>query len=161
MTSETLKFATINPHRLSEVDVVKTKKATSLFDKKKKKPAEYVMAVGAEENYVDDDLKYYRETNYGSISRKQAGMIYRAYKENELPGIGENQISWLYNRMAGSGMPTTNTTDKQIAGQMLGVVDAVAAKDYSAATRIFNKALDSYYNAYNDMIYKDDRPKAR
>lgn len=125
------------------------------------KPAEYVMAVGATENYVDDDLKYYRETNYGSISRKQAGMIYRAYKENELPGIGENQISWLYNRMAGSGMPTTNTTDKQIAGQMLGVVDAVAVKDYSAATRIFNKALDSYYSSYNDMIYKDDRPKAR
>lgn len=135
--------------------------SSSATAKKSKPAAQYAMAVGADENYVDDDLKYYRETNYGSISRKQAGIIYRAYKENELPGIGENQISWLYNRMTGSGMPTSNTTDKRIAGELLGVVDAVAAKDYPAAIRLFNKTLDAYYTFNNDMIYRDDRPKAR
>lgn len=74
---------------------------------------------------------------YGDVSRKQGGVVFRAYKDGKLPSAMESQISMMYGRYVrgryDSAVPTTDSNLKEVASRLRTTINALFAKDYRAA----------------------------
>lgn len=113
-----------------------------------------------ESSYKADFSKYAGGVNnFATITRKQASVIYRNYKEGNLDAT-EQQIDMMYTRYVPEGSysaPTTDSRSKDVAASLRTVVNALFADDYPAANAAFQWFLDKHYLNYSDMWFPDDR----
>lgn len=85
--------------------------------------------------------KYYRPSNFGSITRKQAGVIFRNYKLGHI----NVDANWLYKSMTNDFVcPTTDIYLKDAAEGLMMAVSALIDGDYSFAQEMIDKTYKSY-----------------
>ena len=97
---------------------------------------------------------------FSTVSRKQAGMVYRAYKTGEID-VTEQQISMMYKRYTRdsyeSPSVSTDSAANDAANKLRATVSAIASGDSAAANSLFTSFLDTHYMHFNDSIFPDDR----
>lgn len=97
--------------------------------------------------------KYEAKFNpYGTITRKQAGVLFRLTKTGELKA-GDDSMNWMYRFASDSRVPTTNAHAQNIASDLGLAVTAAMNRDYGGAATAFNHAVDNYYLHYSDSLY--------
>lgn len=94
-----------------------------------------------------DYLQQTKLSSYPTISRGQAGMLYRGFKEGKLSATQE-EMSWMYNRMTGDSYPSTNSVDTNIANKLRVTVTVASKGDWKTASSLFKDALSAYDSAY-------------
>lgn len=106
--------------------------------------------------------KYIPETNgRDAITRKQGGVIYRAFKTGELNAT-KAQMNMVYGRFVDDS--PRRTTDSHVQNGVTGlrtVVSALSAGDSKAANAAFDHFLNKYYRNFKDSMYPDDRRKRK
>lgn len=112
------------------------------------------------------DLSKYQSDKYmpfADVSRGQAGMVFRAYKEGNLPSATDAQMNMMYGRYTrgkyDSARPSTDANGIDSASRLRTTVNAISAGDYKAADKAFADFVDSHYLRNSDSMYPDDRPK--
>lgn len=88
---------------------------------------------------------------YATISEKQAGVIFGAWKRGEIEATKE-QIGMMYGRYVGRSNPTTDAKAIDVCSKLKAVVDAVFAKDGSA-TKAFEDFISAHKRNFNDTVY--------
>lgn len=92
-----------------------------------------------------------------SITRRQAGVLYSAYKRGDLDAT-KAQMNMTYGRYASySPQWTTDSHVSDVVAKLQMAVSAAASSDYDAASRAFQSYLDAHYAYFDDSIYPDDR----
>ena len=92
-----------------------------------------------------------------SITRKQAGVLYSAYKRGDLD-VTKAQMNMMYDEYV-SSVPswTTDSKTSDVVARLQIAVSAAASNDYDAAYRAFQNYLDIHYIYFDDPNHPDDR----
>ncbi len=95
---------------------------------------------------------------YGTVSRKQAGLLYRAHKDGRL-GATESQINMMYGRYVADGAQRASADAKAnaVADKLRTAVGATAGGTDAEAAAAWQHFLNAHYAAYSDDLYPDDR----
>lgn len=95
---------------------------------------------------------------YDTVSRKQAGLLYRAHKDGRL-GATDSQISMMYGRYVADGAQKASADAKAnaVADKLRTAVGATAGGTDGEAAAAWQHFLDAHYAAYADSLYPDDR----
>lgn len=88
---------------------------------------------------------------FATITKKQAGVIFAAWKREELRAT-DGAINMMYGRFVGNSAPTTDAIAIECAAKLRNVIDAIFAKDGSATDK-FAEFVDYYKAHYEDSIY--------
>lgn len=88
---------------------------------------------------------------FATISNKQAGVIFGAWKRGEIEATKE-EIDMMYFRYVGSSQPTTDATEIDICSKLKAVVDSIFAKD-GKASEAFRTFIDTYKMHFTDTIF--------
>lgn len=97
-------------------------------------------------------------SNFDTITRKQAGVIFRNYKDGNIDAT-KQQIDLVYTRFVSEGISSQSNDANMInsASNLRTVVNALFANDYPAANAAFAHFLDFYYMRNKDEWFPDDR----
>ena len=116
--------------------------------------ASALSGAAAYEKYIGDPVPF------AQVSRKQAGMIFSAYKRGDLDAT-KQQMNLLYTRYAADRtlLPTTDASAINVASSLRTTVNALASGDSKAANAAFRSFLDNHYRTYKDSNFPDDRRK--
>lgn len=102
--------------------------------------------------------KYGSVKPYDTVSRKQAGLLYRAHKDGRL-GATENQVNMMYGRYVADGAqrPSADARANGVANKLRTAVGAAAGGSSEEAAAAWQHFLDAHYAAYDDSLFPDDR----
>lgn len=90
--------------------------------------------------------------SYSTITTKQAGVIFGAWKRGEL--VAEKKdIDMMYGRYVGSSSPTTNARELDVAAKLRAVLDAIFAHDMETAAAKFSAFVDCHHTNFSDSIF--------
>lgn len=116
------------------------------------------IAAKAAQYITDDTVK-----PFSDVSRGQAGMIFKAYKNGEINAT-QQQISLMYDRYTRgkyeSARPSNDGRSNDVANKLRATVAAVAAGDIQSANYLFKQFLDSHYMYFDDKRFPDDRKRS-
>lgn len=111
----------------------------------------------AKSNSASFDQYRAEVTTSDVITRKQAGVLFRAYKSGELD-VTKQQIDLVYTRFASESPHfSTNSHDQNSAANLKTVINALFAGDKPAANAAFGHFLSYYYTWNKDKLFPDDR----
>lgn len=86
-----------------------------------------------------------------TITKKQAGVIYGAWKRGEIEAE-KSAIDMMYFRFVGYGEQTTDAVVGDLVMKLRSVIDSLFAKD-GKANGLFSEFADSYKRHYDDAIF--------
>lgn len=88
---------------------------------------------------------------FATISNKQAGVIFGAWKRGEIEATKE-EIDMMYFRYVGSSAPTTDAKQIDVCSKLKAVVDSIFAKD-GKASEAFRNFIDTYKIYFIDTMF--------
>ena len=86
-----------------------------------------------------------------TITKKQAGVIFGAWKRGEIEAAKET-IDMMYFRFVGFSEPTTDAALNDCGMKLRAVIDSIFAKD-GLANEKFQLFLNAYKNSCTDEIF--------
>lgn len=108
-----------------------------------------------EQAFYDWQEKHLDPKPFGSISKKQAGVIFRAFKEGRLKAEQVN-ISMMYARYVSESKPvlTANWKESSTAEDLRMTITALFEGEDEFANRCFQSFLQSHYTHFQDDRFK-------
>lgn len=102
--------------------------------------------------------KYGSVKPYDTVSRKQAGLLYRAHKDGRL-GATDGQMNMMYGRYVADGAQRASADARAnaVADKLRIAVGAAANGTDKEAAAAWGQFLDAHYAAFSDSLYPDDR----
>lgn len=88
---------------------------------------------------------------FATISKKQAGVIFGAWKRGEIEATKE-EIDMMYFRFVGYSEPTTDAKAADCCLRLKAVIDSIFAKD-GKASDAFRNFIDNYKMSYDDTMF--------
>lgn len=88
---------------------------------------------------------------YATISKKQAGVIFGAWKRGEIEASKE-EIDMMYFRFVGESAPTTDAAAIDCCDRLKAVVDSIFAHD-GKASEAFRNFIDCYKMKFADTMF--------
>ena len=88
---------------------------------------------------------------FATISKKQAGVIFGAWKRNEIEASKE-EIDMMYYRFVGESAPTTDANMIDCCDRLKAVIDSIFAHD-GKASEAFRNFIDCYKMKFNDTMF--------
>jgi hypothetical protein len=103
-----------------------------------------ISASGSASGY-GDATRYIDDTTvkpYSTISRKQANVLYRAYKDGRIRATAE-QMNTVYNRYVHDGSPSLSNDSRgnDVANRLRSAVNAASHGDFRSASQLFDGAI--------------------
>lgn len=89
---------------------------------------------------------------YATILNKQAGVIFGAWKRNEIEATKE-EIDMMYFRFVGSSAPTTDAASIDCCNRLKAVIDSIFAHD-GKASEAFRSFIDAYKMKFTDTMFE-------
>lgn len=86
-----------------------------------------------------------------TITKKQAGVIYGAWKRGEIEA-SKDAIDMMYFRFVGCGEQTTDGVTGDLVMKLRSVVESVFAKD-GRASDLFGLFVRTYKASYDDAVF--------
>ena len=88
---------------------------------------------------------------YATITKKQAGVIFGAWKRNEIEATQE-EIDMIYFRFVGPSEPTTDAVMSDCCDRLKSVIDSIFAHD-GKANEAFRTFIKVYKAKFNDTLF--------
>lgn len=86
-----------------------------------------------------------------TITKKQAGVIYGAWKRGEIEATKE-AIDMMYFRFVGCGEQTTDAKVGDLVLKLRSVIDSLFAKD-GKASELFAEFVGAYKKSFDDALF--------
>lgn len=86
-----------------------------------------------------------------TISKKQAGVIFGAWKRGEIEAA-KAAIDLMYDRFVGDPAQTTDSVTGDLVLKLKSTIDSVFARD-GKATEKFQAFVDAYKRSYDDELF--------
>lgn len=88
---------------------------------------------------------------FATISKKQAGVIFGAWKRGEIDATKE-EIDMMYFRYVGFSEQTTDAKVADVCSKLKSVVDSIFAKDGSA-NEAFRAFVNGHKSSFDDAMF--------
>lgn len=88
---------------------------------------------------------------YATISKKQAGVIFGAWKRNEIEAT-KKEIDMMYFRFVGESAQTTDAASIDCCERLKAVIDSIFAHD-GKASEAFRSFIDCYKMKFNENMF--------